>query len=332
MNVVVWSPRLRGASGRAAALAVCALVLALPVRAQAPSWTVNAAAFEQNMSVVASVTVNGTRLSSAGDRLAAFVGSEVRGVAVPNVVGGANVFFLPVYANAGGEAVTFKVYDAAANAVRDLTPGLTFASNSVQGSATAPLALAAGTTSGGGGTGGIRRVVRQPRGLQPHDERRRRAPLRRWIGRRHRRPRGGLRGHRGARRGNGRFGRRAGRCSFCRSTATPRAKRSRSRWPAAPTCAPPAPPSPSPPTRCRHARGAVRVGRGRRPGQGGSDVPGAWNVAPSAFDRSMNVVAALFTGGQRSTDPADRLVAFVGRRGAGPRVAATRSTAPGSRS
>ena len=295
---------------RFAFASVLLLAAAPATRAQAPTWAVNPAAFEQSMSVIATVSVSGVRLSAPGDRLAAFVGGSVRGVATPTVVGGANMFFLSVYANVGGEPVTFKAYDAAANTVRDLSATLTFAANAVAGSVPAPLALTSGTTGGGGGG------TPDPWRVTP-------SAFSRSMS---------LVGEIRYSNGDG-----AGASdivaafvgSEVRGVATPTEVGGRRVF----FLTAFANTEGEALTFKLATGGAVRdVGATQTfaadavagtlldplawtvsgSPAGGSDSPAAWTVNASGFDRSMNVVAALFTGGTRSVDPTDRVAAFVG--------------------
>ncbi len=156
----------------------------------------------------------------------------------PTVVGGANVFFLTVYANTGGEPVTFKAYDAAANVVRDLSATLTFAANAVAGSVPSPFALAPGTSGGGGGSSTPEDPWRvNAVEFLAVDEPRRRGS----VQQRRRRGRVGCRGRvrreRGARRGDARRRWAGGACSSSPPTPTPTARRSPSRSPPAAPCA-----------------------------------------------------------------------------------------------
>ena len=125
-----------------------ALVFA-SARAQAPDWAVNPADYESTMSVTAMVLHDGVRLGGAGDLLAAFVGDEVRGVAEGTTVGSGPLFFLTVFADTDGETVTFKVYDAAAGAVRVIAETEVFETNTVRGLVAAPLVWTAGARESG---------------------------------------------------------------------------------------------------------------------------------------------------------------------------------------
>lgn len=96
--------------------------------AQAPNWSVNAANFQYSMTITASLNVNGSSLQSTNDKVAAFVGDEIRGVA--SVVYEANfnkfVAYLSVYANTDGETVSFKLYDSTNNQIVDCPTTLNF--------------------------------------------------------------------------------------------------------------------------------------------------------------------------------------------------------------
>jgi hypothetical protein len=87
--------------------------------AQNSNWSVNASNYQYSMTFTASLNTNGATLSSSGDKVAAFVNGEVRGVA--NVVYEAAynkyVAYLSVYANTNGETISFKMYDSDTDAI-----------------------------------------------------------------------------------------------------------------------------------------------------------------------------------------------------------------------
>ncbi len=317
-----FTRRTSGADGRFrrgqlqlwALLACLFAVSAGPAQAQAPVWTVTPSAFEQNMSVVAVVSVGGVRLSNAGDRVAAFVGAQVRGVVAPTRVGGANVFFLPVYASTGGERVTFKAYDAAAGVVRDLSQTLAFAGNAVHGGATDPLVLTPGTTDPppGGDPGSDPWRVdpsRFARSMSVVGELRYGDGSGAGVGDRVAAFVGGE--VRGVASSVAVDGRRVFFLPVYANTdgdevtfkvASGASVRALGGAIAFATDAV---------TGAADAPYLWTVG-GAGGASGGTDDPAAWTASPAAFDRSMNVVAALFVGGARSVDAADRVAAFVG--------------------
>lgn len=82
---------------------------------QAPGWSVNSSDFENSMSVVAVAEIESAELQSTGSMIAAFVGSELRGVATTSFVNADNRFVahILIWSNTGGgETVSFKIYDA----------------------------------------------------------------------------------------------------------------------------------------------------------------------------------------------------------------------------
>ena len=116
-----------------------ALLLAVPAVGP-PAWQAPApGAFPQAMAVTGVVRVGGVDLRSSSDRVAAFVGGQIRGVAAPTLVGSRRVFFLSVAGRAGDGAVSFKAYDATGDRVLDLTPDLTFNADAPVGTAVTPL-------------------------------------------------------------------------------------------------------------------------------------------------------------------------------------------------
>ncbi|WP_228350600.1 T9SS type A sorting domain-containing protein [Rhodocaloribacter litoris] len=116
--------------------------------AQTPSWSVEPSRFQSSMSLTGVVEQDGRRLGAAGDLLAAFVGEEVRGVAGPVTVGSDVLFFLAVYANADGEAVTFRFYEASTGLIHDIAETQVFETNAVRGLVSAPLVWTTGAAGG----------------------------------------------------------------------------------------------------------------------------------------------------------------------------------------
>lgn len=92
--------------------------------------------------------MNDSNATTGGMELGAFVGGEVRGVAqaiqIPGTDG--HVFFLTAYANAAGEKLEFKLFDAATGAVLDLQESMSFSPDQHQGSIAAPLPFTLKTT------------------------------------------------------------------------------------------------------------------------------------------------------------------------------------------
>lgn len=85
-------------------------------------WTVDVAAYESTMSVVGTLTLQGAPADASGADagglpcqadycVAAFSGTEVRGVASAQTVGDEALFFLTVYGDASGAPLTFRAWD-----------------------------------------------------------------------------------------------------------------------------------------------------------------------------------------------------------------------------
>ena len=106
------------------------------------AWAVNPAGFEHALSVVGALTVGGVAATHPADRVAAFVGGEVRGVAAPTLVGGRPLFFLAVYGRAG-ETVVVKGHDGRAGRTLAVDGSFAFEANAVRGTLAAPVVFAA---------------------------------------------------------------------------------------------------------------------------------------------------------------------------------------------
>ncbi|MBK8954967.1 MAG: hypothetical protein IPM34_05340 [Saprospiraceae bacterium] len=96
------------------------LAIDLNVKAKDPDWVVDPTVYEHNMTIIGQVKINGVFSADVNDKLVAFVGQQVRGVAhveyVPQIAG--YRVFLNVYSNtATGEALTFRVWDASAGKI-----------------------------------------------------------------------------------------------------------------------------------------------------------------------------------------------------------------------
>jgi len=98
---------------------------------QTPSWSVNENNFQYTMSFVAFVNINGTDLSSANDKVAAFVNGECRGVTNLTYVANENSYYayLTVFSNENNETLNFKIYDAANDVVKEVEKTKSFEIN-----------------------------------------------------------------------------------------------------------------------------------------------------------------------------------------------------------
>ncbi|NQT63034.1 MAG: T9SS type A sorting domain-containing protein [Candidatus Marinimicrobia bacterium] len=77
----------------------------------APSWTVNPADYESDMTLTASIVNRGQASSHANLSLAVFSGEECRGITSPIQALDTWLYFLTIYANETGEQLSFKLYD-----------------------------------------------------------------------------------------------------------------------------------------------------------------------------------------------------------------------------
>lgn len=130
---------------RFSAVLLIVLFGSLSVFAQNPNWT-PVPGLLNTMTVIGEYDSDpgiGVSISlDTNDVIAAFVGSQVRGVASPTLPAG--VFYLNIGSNSSsGETITYKVYDASLDQVFDLDPdnpaAETFVSNALIGSAGNPV-------------------------------------------------------------------------------------------------------------------------------------------------------------------------------------------------
>lgn len=91
------------------------LLLNLTVSASAPEWEINPNEFEYFMSYIGQLDINSVLSTDTNDKIAAFVGEELRGVATVEMdpVSGKYLVFLNVFSNSvQGEEIEFKIWDA----------------------------------------------------------------------------------------------------------------------------------------------------------------------------------------------------------------------------
>jgi hypothetical protein len=86
-----------------------------PPVADAAAWTVKASDYEHLMTVVAQLRVDRQLACGLNNKIAAFSGSEVRGVASPYEHGGCTVYSLVVFSNDLSDTLTFGAYLADRN-------------------------------------------------------------------------------------------------------------------------------------------------------------------------------------------------------------------------
>ena len=114
--------------------------------ADPPDWTDDPGAYEFTASMTAVVhhSLTDEQLDDPADILAAFDSDgNVRGIAI-NLYApfgpyeGSNLWEMQIRSNAGGDAISFKYYDASADEVLAASPGYTFTVNEIIGNVAAP--------------------------------------------------------------------------------------------------------------------------------------------------------------------------------------------------
>lgn len=117
-----------GSLRSAAVIAVIFFLIMEEVHAQGPAWSVNPGAYQYTMSIVAFLNVDGRLLENERDKVAAFVGSEVRGVTSPIFVSsaGRHLAYLTVFANMQGETVSFKLFDSETGKIANVDTVISF--------------------------------------------------------------------------------------------------------------------------------------------------------------------------------------------------------------
>ncbi|MBK8699030.1 MAG: T9SS type A sorting domain-containing protein [Saprospiraceae bacterium] len=115
-------------------------------------WQVDPVKYEYTMNVIAIVVdaENASNMLRDGDEVGAFVNNEVRGSGKAIYIPALNSFmvFMTLYANADGEPVSFKYYDAATQKTFELVEKVNFRINSILGQADAPAPLHLDQTTG----------------------------------------------------------------------------------------------------------------------------------------------------------------------------------------
>ncbi len=124
------------------------LTVDLQVFAPAPEWDVDPADFQYSMSVVAELEIDGRKSSDVNDRVAAFVNDTLRGSGYIEYLSSLDLYevFLDIYSNVeSGETVELRVWDANEGVeYRNALPAITFSSNDLKGTPSAPELIQAG--------------------------------------------------------------------------------------------------------------------------------------------------------------------------------------------
>jgi hypothetical protein len=93
------------------------LRIVMKVSGEKPQWAVDPTKYDHNMAIIGQVYINGILMENPESMVAAFIGSECRGVASPDKVRGAAFITMTVYGDDyktkdQQKAVTFRIWDA----------------------------------------------------------------------------------------------------------------------------------------------------------------------------------------------------------------------------
>lgn len=119
-------------------------IITTTVHAQPDGWEVNSAEFEYSMTITAVVELNGEALGDTNDYLAAFAGTECRGVVQANYEEAYDswLFFLTIFSNEySGEEITFKYYKASEDSIIDAFYPMEFNESANYGAASSPFLI-----------------------------------------------------------------------------------------------------------------------------------------------------------------------------------------------
>ncbi len=126
------------------------LTIELQVFSPEPEWNTNPYDFQYSMNLVAQLEIEGVLSSDRNDRVAAFVGDEIRGDANLKYIEELDLYevYLDIFSNTqSGEIMELRVWDSDKGVeYRDVTPVVTFNSNEVIGTPSNPQLIEAGET------------------------------------------------------------------------------------------------------------------------------------------------------------------------------------------
>ena len=111
-----------------------------------PDWQLDYALFEYSMSVTAVVEFNEAELADSTLLVSAFKNEKCCGLGHPQYIEELDryILFMPVYSNkAGGDSITFRVYDPETEKVREVKGKIPFVSNAILGDPGSPHVITA---------------------------------------------------------------------------------------------------------------------------------------------------------------------------------------------
>ncbi|MFA8299328.1 MAG: LamG-like jellyroll fold domain-containing protein [Hyphomicrobiales bacterium] len=77
-----------------------------------PEYELDPHSFSKQMNIIAEVSIDGEKLSDPADKVVAFVGNEIRGVASPRLTGSKYLVNIVIYSNSStAESIEFRVWD-----------------------------------------------------------------------------------------------------------------------------------------------------------------------------------------------------------------------------
>lgn len=110
----------------------------------APQWNVNPSQFQLTMNIIAEVTALGRKTDRTNGFISAWSGNEIRGAGTPVRFANKTLYYLTVYANQNGEAITLRYFDPESERELPVENRITFIQNSSLGSPSQPVQMRAG--------------------------------------------------------------------------------------------------------------------------------------------------------------------------------------------
>jgi len=118
--------------------------------ATTPKWNVNVHAYSNSMTITGIVNILGNELTNSSDSVAAFVGTECRGVAalLPSSTLGHSYAMLQIYSNSTGEKISFKVFHNSDGRIINISDNCVFTSDASLGTFETPYVFSDKTVNG----------------------------------------------------------------------------------------------------------------------------------------------------------------------------------------
>jgi hypothetical protein len=107
--------------------------------AQNPNWTPpNKLNFPFTASAISTIKIDDVFSYDINDRIALFVGNEIRGLSRPKVVGNQVIHFITIYGRKGSESMTAKIFHHASNTVYQVAVPFDFKTQKIYGKINSP--------------------------------------------------------------------------------------------------------------------------------------------------------------------------------------------------